>query len=228
MINTPKNIYLQIQKDLQIIEIQLEKREGSKLLFERLRAKYSILIPEITTNIRIGGKMGFRGEFDFRPELIQIREILLSHLLLHPPVENLNQEVSNQSSELLDKTLNTGEDQTIDKIIEHSKILIRSKSSIDKQTALEKIWDAFERLKTLYGEGSKKSTVKTLITQTSHNSIQNQQLLENEFFELTKIGNTYEIRHFEKGKEPIPSDEFREYLYFRTLSIISYCMLTIK
>ena len=41
---------------------------------------------------------------------------------------------------------------------------------------------------------------------------------------LTQIGNTYHIRHFENGKEPIYSDDFREYLYFRILSLISYCI----
>jgi len=49
-------------------------------------------------------------------------------------------------------------------------------------------------------------------------------MLNDEFLELTRIGNNYEIRHFEKGKEEIPSDEFREYLYFRMLSLISFCI----
>jgi len=49
-------------------------------------------------------------------------------------------------------------------------------------------------------------------------------MLEKEFNELTKIGNNYYIRHFKNGKEPIESDDFREYLYFRMLSLISYCL----
>lgn len=89
--------------------------------------------------------------------------------------------------------------------------------------AVEQIWDAFERLKTIYGEDKKDSTQK-LINTVSNGSGTTKELLEKEFKELTRIGNEFHIRHFENGRKPLESDEFREYLYFRILSLISYCI----
>lgn len=83
-----------------------------------------------------------------------------------------------------------------------------------------------QRLKSIYGD--KKTSVKKLIEKSSHGSREIEKKLETEFRELTKIGNTFQIRHFETDTEVIPTDDFREYLYFRILSLISYCINTIS
>lgn len=51
-------------------------------------------------------------------------------------------------------------------------------------------------------------------------------MLDNEFRELTKIGNSYSIRHSEITQKKLPNSQFIEYLYFRMLSLIS-CILNL-
>lgn len=224
MVKITKEVYEQIKTDLPKIEDSFSTRNGSGQLWGRLKTKYSILLPGIIAHIKQSGKVGTVGmEFDYRPELEQLKEAILAYMIVHPIEAQSNDEIKNNGSELLNQTSPKSKDAIINEKIEETKIYIRSKESNQKQIALEKIWDTFERLKTIYGEDKKKS-VDILIDIVSKESPATKELLNKEFIELTHIGNTYHIRHFENGKEPIHSDDFREYLYFRILSLISYCI----
>lgn len=88
------------------------------------------------------------------------------------------------------------------------------------QIALEKIWDAFERLKTHYST-DKKSSIQAIINTIAPISSDLHQQIDEEFQTLTKIGNTYKIRHFENGKLDITDDRIKEYLYMRCLAILN-------
>lgn len=224
MIKITKEIYEQIKMDLPKIEESLPSKNGSQKLWRKLRSKYSILLPGLTDHVKESGKTAYHGsEFDYRPELEQLKEAILAYMIVNPVELQSNDEINNEGSELLNQTPPRSIDEIINEKIEESKIYIRSKESKEKQIALEKIWDTFERLKTIYGEDKKKS-VNNLIDIVSKESAVTKGLISKEFQELTHIGNTYHIRHFENGKEPIYSDSFREYLYFRILSLISYCI----
>ncbi|MGX7388836.1 hypothetical protein ACWOF5_11470 [Carnobacterium divergens] len=224
MVTITKEIYEQIKIDLPIIDRSLSSRNGSGKLWRNLRSKYSILLPGITTYIKQSGKITTLGqEADYRPELEQLKEAILAYMIVNPVEKQSNDEIGNDGSELLNQNTPKSIDEIINEKIEESKIYIRSKESNQKQIALEKIWDTFERLKTIYGEDKKKS-INRLIDIVSKKSAVTKELISKEFQELTQIGNTYHIRHFENGKEPIYSDDFREYLYFRILSLISYCI----
>ena len=48
--------------------------------------------------------------------------------------------------------------------------------------------------------------------------------INNEFKELTTIGNTYNIRHHEKGKIIISENKHIEYLFFRMLALLNLCV----
>lgn len=221
-----KEVYEEIQKDLPKIEEQLNTRNGSQKLWNKLKPKYSILLPGIMAHISKSSKMGSVGvEFDYRPELIQLKESILSYLIINPVEKQSDEMINNDAEELLTRSNKAQEDTRINELIEESKLYMRSDDSNKKQIALEKIWDAFERLKTIYGENdNKKESVQKLIDNISHGTDSNKKMFNTEFNELTRIGNEYQIRHFEKVKQPIPSDDFREYLYFRVLSLISYCI----
>ena len=95
----------------------------------------------------------------------------------------------------------------------------------DQNVAIEKLWDAFERIKTYYNRDKKKST-KRLITQMSTDL--DEDLLEKEFESLTKIGNTYRIRHHETDKKPISTSNQINYLFFRMLSLIDLALDSLK
>ncbi|MET9580749.1 hypothetical protein ABZY30_35240 [Streptomyces massasporeus] len=98
-----------------------------------------------------------------------------------------------------------------------------SRNSADRRDALEKLWDAFERLKTLeLGGGSlKKSSVSQLLTRAASGSEPFRELLEAEFKTLTGIGNDFTIRHHEHDKEDVPTDAAIDYLFVRLVSAIS-------
>ncbi len=91
----------------------------------------------------------------------------------------------------------------------------------DKKTALEKLWDAFERIKTLTPEEDKKKSAEQVLKLISVNVKEDD--FCKEFNLLTEIGNTYMIRHSEKSKIPINDDNTMTYLFFRMYSLLNLC-----
>ena len=87
----------------------------------------------------------------------------------------------------------------------------------DRQIALEKIWDAFERLKTYFDNNKRKSS-EELVKRVSNPILE--EVIELEFRQLTKIGNEYRIRHHEKDKIQITKKAHQDYLFFRMLTLI--------
>lgn len=91
------------------------------------------------------------------------------------------------------------------------------------QIAVEKLWDALERLKTYYCSETidKKKSVKKIIMDMGDNQPPFIELFEQEFHELTTIGNNFRIRHHEITKTDIQDKRHYEYFYRRCLSLIS-------
>lgn len=129
----------------------------------------------------------------------------------------------NVNAELLfDKQVQTDDDE-LNKLIKEAKD--RFFNPKDKQIAIEKLWDAFERIKTYY-EGNKKQSSEKLVSIISKNF--NSDLLESEFYSLTKIGNEYRIRHHETDKKEITEPKHLNYLFFRMLTLIDLCLTSIN
>ena len=104
---------------------------------------------------------------------------------------------------------------------------IQNAKLIDRIIALEKLWDAFERMKTYYSAEKKKSA-EQLIKDVANKTDKFDEVLSNEFKALTEIGNKYQIRHFENGKIQINSCEHIDYLFYRMLSVINLCVSILK
>jgi len=85
--------------------------------------------------------------------------------------------------------------------------------------SLEKLWDAWERLKTIELPDSKDKTTRILFAKVSIEP-NFQQLLEEESRKLTKIGNDFMIRHSEVTKTPIQSSDQADYLFQRMFAMI--------
>lgn len=90
-----------------------------------------------------------------------------------------------------------------------------------RQYAIEKIWDAFERLKTYYASMDKKSSAEKIISDISGSNPAFMELLNKEFRDLTQIGNNFRIRHHETNKVDITDSLHYDYLFNRCLSLIS-------
>lgn len=97
------------------------------------------------------------------------------------------------------------------------------------QLAIEKIWDAFERIKSYY-RNDKKDSANAIVNalsdeikdaKNSSNTDGKSLFFENELKELTALGNNYKIRHSEKNKPIISNLNTQEYLFFRVLNLIN-------
>mgnify|MGYP000566952115 FL=1 len=87
-------------------------------------------------------------------------------------------------------------------------------------TATEKIWDAFERIKTFYKQYDKKGSITKLIDIVSKNNAEYREMVEEEFTSLTKLGNDFRIRHHETNKKDICCKEHYDYLFHRCIAVL--------
>jgi len=88
----------------------------------------------------------------------------------------------------------------------------------DRVHALEKIWDAFERVKTFFGE--KKVSAPELVKLVANGNSGMEKLIGDEAKALTNIGNTFHIRHFETDRIEITDNKHIDYLFYRMSSLI--------
>ena len=114
----------------------------------------------------------------------------------------------------------TGDEQ-LDRMLETARRKFLNPNEDDRREALEALWDAWERLKTL-GTGSKKKTqVKSLLDATAGSSSSKlRDVLYREAVELTRIGNQFQIRHSEVDQERVAESRHVDYFFHRLLSLI--------
>lgn len=129
----------------------------------------------------------------------------------------------NINTELLFNNITLTEDEILNDLIETSKKYFIGG---DKKVAVEKLWDAFERIKSFYDIKNKKLSSDKLIAKISNNITQDDFLYE--FKQLTNIGNQYQIRHHEINKIPINDTDTLIYLFFRMFSLLNLCITKIK
>jgi len=119
----------------------------------------------------------------------------------------------------LTTTFNTG-DPTLDQLLTEAKNKFLNPDPKVRRESIEKLWDAWERTKTLEEpRNNKKGSITNLIVKASPEP-DFRERLNKEATELTNIGNTFQIRHFETGKTPIQDDGQVDYLFHRLFSLI--------
>lgn len=116
----------------------------------------------------------------------------------------------------------------IKELLEESFILFKQPNPVAKKDATEKIWDAFERLKTYYTELDKKSSTDKIVNDMSGQQAEFISLFYDEFKALTKIGNDFRIRHHETNKIDITDLNYYDYFFNRCLSLISLAIRYLK
>ncbi len=135
----------------------------------------------------------------------QIERIVV-HTPLSPEVETVIDEVNE-----------TG----IQDLLHTAVAFYKSPHPENHQLAVEKIWDAFERLKTYYTAYDKKHSVEKIISDMAPEQEEFKALLDAEFKALTEIGNNYRIRHHETNKIDITDYRHYDYFFNRCLSLIA-------
>lgn len=121
----------------------------------------------------------------------------------------------NVNLELLSNKITKTEDQIFNELIDSAKNFYIEGN---KQEAIEKVWDAFERLKTILNPGDKKKSAQSLIELLSVEI--EKSFFEHEFKTLTDVGNNYMIRHSEVNKISLTDNSSKDYLFFRVLALI--------
>jgi hypothetical protein len=157
------------------------------------------------------GKTEFRGEINtiFRRNNIPFI-INISGTVERIPSETLNT--------LLENVFNTG-DKVLDQLLHESTKKIKDPDLNERRIALEKLWDAWERLKTIESGRDKKSSTKAILDKaaTERNY---RQILEQEAIDLTEIGNNFRIRHSETGKIELEKESQIDYFFYRAFCLI--------
>ena len=110
-------------------------------------------------------------------------------------------------------------DSTLDLMLESARMKFLNPNPHIRKEALEKLWDAWERLKTLETGTDKKAQVKKLLDQASGET-HFRTLLETEAKALTDVGNNFLIRHSETNRVEISSAHHVDYLFHRLFSLI--------
>lgn len=105
-------------------------------------------------------------------------------------------------------------------LLKDAVALYKTPNSTARQDSVEKIWDAFERLKTYY-TADKKHSAEKIVNNMSGGNSEFYNLFNDEFKRLTDIGNKYRIRHHETDKIDITDIRYYDYLFNRCLSLIA-------
>jgi hypothetical protein len=118
----------------------------------------------------------------------------------------------------------TGDAET-DALLARAVALLTSRAPDAHQDALEKLWDVFERIKTLMSADKKQGAEALLAAAAANAAPLFDKAVAEEFRVLTTLGNTLRIRHSETDKEPISSRREAEYLFHRLFALLRYVLL---
>lgn len=129
------------------------------------------------------------------------------------------------SNELRLANFRTGDAQ-LNELLESARQKFLSPSADDHRDALEKLWDAWERLKTVVVDDKKLGSQKMLDEAAGSNQSKFRALLEQEAMSLTKAGNSLFIRHSETVQERLETSEHVDYLFHRMFALIHLILKT--
>ena len=110
-------------------------------------------------------------------------------------------------------------DADLDSLLEKAREKFLDPDPTVRRESLEKLWDAWERLKTIEPGKDKKAQTKVLLDKAAAEQTFRDGLGK-EARELTDIGNEFRIRHSETNKVPLGPSEHVDYLFHRLFALI--------
>jgi hypothetical protein len=110
-------------------------------------------------------------------------------------------------------------DSELDRLLQTSREKFLNRSLDIRKEGLEKLWDAWERLKTIEPGRDKKAQATLLLDKAATEPVLRQHL-EEDAHKLTAIGNGLMIRHTEVGKPAIIESVQNDYLFHRMFALI--------
>lgn len=110
-------------------------------------------------------------------------------------------------------------DRTLDNMLEECRNKFSDRNPLVRREALERLWDAWERLKSLADPDDKKRSIKIILDAVATEpSLRSR--LEAEAIELTAIGNSHLIRHSEINQVAVIDVDHVDYLFHRLFAIV--------
>lgn len=169
---------------------------------------------------RSAGQAGFRDRittiFERNGLLYELTESGEIHRLA-PPI--LREALASQAFDTGDPQLNS--------LLESARQKFLSPKIETRREALEKLWDAWERVKTVIDSTNKKKSAGALLDRAAKEPNM-RKMLEAEATELTRIGNEFQIRHFETSKVPVQESNHVDYLFHRLFGMIQLLIRALK
>lgn len=121
--------------------------------------------------------------------------------------------------EELRRTIFRTGDRTLDNMLEECRLKFSDRSPLVRREALERLWDAWERIKSLADPSDKKRSIKITLDATASEPLLRARL-EEEATELNSIGNSHLIRHSEVNQVPVIDLDHIDYLFHRLFAMI--------
>ncbi|WP_338641271.1 AbiJ-NTD4 domain-containing protein [Burkholderia pyrrocinia] len=119
----------------------------------------------------------------------------------------------------LKRTMFCSGDRLLDNMLEECRVKFSDRNPLVRREALERLWDAWERLKSLADPTDKRQSVK-MILDSAATEPSLRARLETEAQELTSIGNSHLIRHSEVSQVPVIDVDQVDYLFHRLFAMI--------
>ena len=116
-------------------------------------------------------------------------------------------------------------DAQLDAMLEVARSKFHSPDIKIRRESLEKLWDAWERLKTIEPAKDKKASITKLLQKASPEA-KFRAKLDAEARKLTDIGNSFQIRHSEVNQTPLEIDDHVDYLFHRLFALIYLLLRT--
>lgn len=110
-------------------------------------------------------------------------------------------------------------DRTLDNMLEECRTKFSDRNPLVRREALERLWDAWERLKSLADPRDKKQSIKIILDAVAAEPTLRSRL-ETEAVELTAIGNSHLIRHSEVNQVAVIDVDHVDYLFHRLFAMI--------
>lgn len=120
----------------------------------------------------------------------------------------------------------TSGDKTVDDLLLHAINAFRSPEPANRRVAVEKLWDAWERLKTLLD--SNPSIGNKMLLGVAANEKKFRELLEHDAKQLRDAGNDFRIRHFKTVSTEIVRIEQYDHLFHRLFALVNLLLVSLK
>lgn len=109
-------------------------------------------------------------------------------------------------------------DASLDQLLEEARAKFMSPDPRIRQEALERAWDAWERIKTVKDQDKKRGSILLLDACSTEPSMR--AAIEEEAKALTGIGNNFRIRHSETNKPEIVDTEHVDFVFQRMFAML--------